>query len=166
MESGIRRTMISQQTIFLKSRNLSSYIMECGSSEKFELLLEKFQLILRRTFFRNICCNIFMKKLGNIRGKEIFLQLLRQCTGGPPFEMLQELLYWADLTDIQGPVFNALLKGMRSAVLAPLPTFRKLSLHLNWSDNLNVFGTFKKEVQRSVQKSWWSKNIFLKYWSL
>ncbi len=28
-----------------KSQNLSSYIMECGSSEKFELLLEKFQLI-------------------------------------------------------------------------------------------------------------------------
>ncbi len=52
-----------------KSRNLSSYIMECGSSEKFELLLEKFQLILWRTFFRNICCNIFMKQLGNIRGK-------------------------------------------------------------------------------------------------
>jgi hypothetical protein len=49
--------------------NLSSYIMECGSSEKFQLLLEKFQLILRRTFFRNICCNIFMKKLGNILGK-------------------------------------------------------------------------------------------------
>jgi hypothetical protein len=36
-------------------RNLSSYIMECGSSEKFELLLEKCQLIERRTFFRNIC---------------------------------------------------------------------------------------------------------------
>ncbi len=52
-----------------KSRNLSSYIMECGSSEKYELLLGKFQLILRRTFFRNICCNIFMKQLGNIRGK-------------------------------------------------------------------------------------------------
>jgi hypothetical protein len=52
-----------------KSQNLSSYIMECGSSEKFELLLEKFQLILRRKFFRNICCNIFMKYLGNIRGK-------------------------------------------------------------------------------------------------
>jgi hypothetical protein len=44
-----------------KSRNLSSYIMECGSSEKFELPLEKCQLILRRTFFRNICCNIFEK---------------------------------------------------------------------------------------------------------
>ncbi len=51
-----------------KSRNLSSYIMKCGSSEKFELLLEKFQQI-RRKFFRNICCNIFMKQLGNIRGK-------------------------------------------------------------------------------------------------
>ncbi len=46
-----------------KSQNLSSYIMECGSSEKFELLQEKFQLILRRTFFRYICYNIFMKQL-------------------------------------------------------------------------------------------------------
>ncbi len=44
-----------------KSRNLSSYIMKCESSEKFKLLLEKCQLILRRTFFQNICCNIFMK---------------------------------------------------------------------------------------------------------
>ncbi len=47
-----------------KSRNLSIYCtMECGSSEKFELLLEKCQLILLRKFFRNICCNIFMKQL-------------------------------------------------------------------------------------------------------
>jgi hypothetical protein len=55
-----------------KSRNLSSYctyIMECGGSEKFELLLEKCQLTLWRTFFRNICCNNFMKELRNIRGR-------------------------------------------------------------------------------------------------
>jgi hypothetical protein len=44
-----------------KSWNLSSYIMECGSSEKFELLLEKCQLKLRITFLRNMFCNIFMK---------------------------------------------------------------------------------------------------------
>ncbi len=62
-------SIISADNLPDKSRNLSSYIMECGSSEKFELLLEKFQLILRRTFFRNVCYNIFMKQLGNIRGK-------------------------------------------------------------------------------------------------
>jgi hypothetical protein len=52
---------ISADNLPDKSRNLSSYIMEFGSSEKFELLLEKCQLILQRKFFRNICCNIFMK---------------------------------------------------------------------------------------------------------
>ncbi len=31
-----------------KSRNLSTYITECGSSVKFEILLEKCQLIERR----------------------------------------------------------------------------------------------------------------------
>ncbi len=53
----------------MSADNLSSYIMECGSSEKFELLLEKCHLVLRRTIFQNICCNIFMKQLGNIRGR-------------------------------------------------------------------------------------------------
>ncbi len=52
-----------------KSRNFSSQIMECGSSEKFEATFGKCQLILWRTFFRNICCNIFMKQLKNIRGR-------------------------------------------------------------------------------------------------
>ncbi len=64
-----KATTMSADHLPDKSRNFSSYIMECGSSEKFELLLEKFQLILRRKFFRNICCNIFMKQLGKIRGK-------------------------------------------------------------------------------------------------
>ncbi len=52
-----------------KSWNLSSYITECGSSDKFEILLEMCQLIERRKFFRNICFTIFMKQLGNIRGR-------------------------------------------------------------------------------------------------
>ncbi len=34
-----------------KPRNLSSYIMECGSSEKFEIFLEKCKLIERRIIF-------------------------------------------------------------------------------------------------------------------
>ncbi len=54
-------TTMSVNNLPDKSWNLSSYIMECGSSEKIKVLLEKFQLILRRTFFRNISCNIFMK---------------------------------------------------------------------------------------------------------
>jgi hypothetical protein len=62
------RKIVSADNLPNKSRNLSSYITKCGSSEKFELLLVKCQLIEQRTFFRNVCCNIFMKQLGNIRG--------------------------------------------------------------------------------------------------
>jgi hypothetical protein len=43
-----------------RSRNLSSYITECGNSEKFEVLLGSHQQIERRRFFRNICYTIFM----------------------------------------------------------------------------------------------------------
>ncbi len=41
--------------------NLSLYITECGSLEKFEILLEKCKLKERRKFFLNISCIIFMK---------------------------------------------------------------------------------------------------------
>ncbi len=105
--------MVSQQIIFDKSRNLSSYIMECGSSEKFELLLEKCQLILRRTFFRNICCNIFMKKLGNIRGRRNIAPAFTtvQCTRIPSRVEESGWRCAPVWTVAWGPTSRPLLKG-------------------------------------------------------
>jgi hypothetical protein len=44
-----------------KSWILSSYITECGSLDKFKILLAMCQLIERRKLFRNICRTIFTK---------------------------------------------------------------------------------------------------------
>ncbi len=44
------RKSLSADYLSDKSQNLSSYITECGSLEKLEILQEKCQLIERRTF--------------------------------------------------------------------------------------------------------------------
>jgi hypothetical protein len=54
---------LSADNLSDKSRNLSSFITECGIWEKFELLLEKYQLIERRKFFRNICCSMYLHEI-------------------------------------------------------------------------------------------------------
>jgi hypothetical protein len=71
---------ISADNLPDKSRNLSSYITECGSAEKFELLLEKCQLLERRHFSKTFVVISALNSWKISERREIFLQLLRQCT--------------------------------------------------------------------------------------
>jgi hypothetical protein len=53
--------------------NLSSYIMECRSSEKSEIILERHQHKEQIKVFRNICYIMFMNSMEISKGEEEIL---------------------------------------------------------------------------------------------
>jgi hypothetical protein len=65
-----------------KSRNISSYIMECGSLEKFEFLLKSVNFYYGEHFSEIFVVISSWNSSEISEGEEIFLQLLQQCTLG------------------------------------------------------------------------------------